>query len=43
MIDPRKQLALMNLMLGGLLLGYTAQYIAKFVIVLVQVAGQYFQ
>lgn len=43
MIDPRKQLAVMNLMLAGLLLSYSVEYIMKFTYTLVHVAGQYFQ
>lgn len=43
MIDPRKQLAIINLMLCGLLLSYSVEYVAKSVILLAQVAGQYFQ
>lgn len=43
MIDPRKQLALMNLLLAGWLLGYSVEYTMRFIYTLVHVAGQYFQ
>jgi hypothetical protein len=42
MIDPRKQILIMNLVLAGLLLAYTAEYVARFTYALVVAIGQSF-